>query len=359
VTAEDVVRWKAHRLASGRSIKTVANDIGELRPIWNWGKQNHKITFAENPFSGIAPRPNKRAARPPRGPYSDDEAARILSAARKERAHRRCGGSHGSPASPARALVNWSKPSARMSSKIARTARTTGTLQPRRSRDNHGFASARTQGACGRGVLERCSRIGRLAALLVALPLTFAASARAGQFEDATAAAKRGDYATAFKDILPLAEAGDARAQFNLGLLYAQGLGVPQNYAEAAKWYRLAANQGVAEAQFNLGVLYHHGIGVPQNYAEAAKWYRLAANQGDAVAQYNLGDLYAHGHGVPQNYAEAYFWFDLAAARLPPGLVQQFAEKIRDELATLLRPEDLAQAQQRASAWQPTAQTPQ
>jgi integrase len=86
VTAEDVVRWKAHRLASGRSIKTVANDIGELRPIWNWGKQNHKITFAENPFSGIAPRPNKRAARPPRGPYRDDEAARILSAARKERA---------------------------------------------------------------------------------------------------------------------------------------------------------------------------------------------------------------------------------------------------------------------------------
>jgi len=171
--------------------------------------------------------------------------------------------------------------------------------------------------------LERCSRIGRLAALLVALPLTFAASARAGQFEDATAAYERGDYATAFEKILPLAEAGDARAQFNLC------------------------------------VLYHEGRGVPQDDAEAAKWYRLAANQGNALAQFKLGGLYVAGYGVPQNYAEAYFWFDLAAARLPPGPVQQSAEKIRDELATLLRPEDLAQAQQRASAWQPKAQTPQ
>jgi len=173
------------------------------------------------------------------------------------------------------------------------------------------------------GSLERCSRIGRLAALLVALPLTFAASARVGQFEDATAAYERGDYATAFKDILPLAEAGDARAQFNVGLFYAQGLGVPQDHAEAAKWYRLAASQGYAPAQGSLGALYYLG------------------------------------HGVPQNYAEAYFWLDLAVARLPPGPHQQDAEEIRDELATLLRPEDLAQAQQRASAWQPKAQTPQ
>jgi TPR repeat protein len=207
--------------------------------------------------------------------------------------------------------------------------------------------------------LERCSRIGRLAALLVALPLTFAASARAGQFEDATAAYERGDYATAFEKILPLAEAGDARAQFNLCVLYHEGRGVPQNYAEAAKWFRLAASQGDAKAQFSLGALYAEGQGVPQNYAEAAKWFRLAASQGYAPAQGSLGALYYLGHGVPQNYAEAYFWFDLAAARLPPGPVQQDAEKIRDEVATLLRPEDLAQAQQRASAWQPTAQTPQ
>ena len=75
---------------------------------------------------------------------------------------------------------------------------------------------------------------------------------------------------------------GDAKAQFNLGLKYDTGEGVPQNYTEAAKWYRKAAEQGYAEAQFNLGTLYDEGRGVPQDYAEAAKWYRKAKDQGVA-----------------------------------------------------------------------------
>ena len=61
------------------------------------------------------------------------------------------------------------------------------------------------------------------------------------------------------------------------------GQGVPQDYAEAVKWYRLAAEQGYAAAQYNLGVMYDNGQGVPQDYAEAVKWYRLAAEQGDAM----------------------------------------------------------------------------
>ena len=67
---------------------------------------------------------------------------------------------------------------------------------------------------------------------------------------------------------------------------------MPQNYAEAVKWYRLAADQGDASAQYNLGVMYANGQGVPQNHAEAVKWYRLAADQGNASAQFNLGDMY-------------------------------------------------------------------
>ena len=63
------------------------------------------------------------------------------------------------------------------------------------------------------------------------------------------------------------------------------------------KWYRLAADQGDAGAQYNLGVMYDNGQGVPQNYAEAVKWYRLAADQGDASAQYNLGVMYDNGRG--------------------------------------------------------------
>jgi uncharacterized protein len=64
--------------------------------------------------------------------------------------------------------------------------------------------------------------------------------------------------------------------------------GVPQNYAEALKWYRLAADQGNASAQNNLGGMYAAGRGPPQDYAEALKWYRLAANQGNALGQNNL-----------------------------------------------------------------------
>ena len=74
--------------------------------------------------------------------------------------------------------------------------------------------------------------------------------------------------------------------------MYAEGQGVPQDYAEAVKWFRLAADQGNATAQYNLGLMYDKGQGVPQNYAEAVKWYRLAADQGNAVAQFNLGVMY-------------------------------------------------------------------
>ena len=64
--------------------------------------------------------------------------------------------------------------------------------------------------------------------------------------------------------------------------MYEQGHGVPQDYAEAVKWYRKAADQGDAFAQYNLGVMYDNGEGVPQDQAEAVKWYRKAAEQGDA-----------------------------------------------------------------------------
>jgi TPR repeat protein len=67
--------------------------------------------------------------------------------------------------------------------------------------------------------------------------------------------------------MLPIAEQGDASAQYNLGVMYANGYGVPQDYAEAVRWYRLAAGQGNAKAQYNLGLMYYNGEGVPQDYA--------------------------------------------------------------------------------------------
>jgi TPR repeat protein len=98
----------------------------------------------------------------------------------------------------------------------------------------------------------------------------------AGPFEDGEAAYKSGDYAAAVRLLGPLAEQGDAAAQYNLGVIFAFGHGVPQNLPLAATWYRKSADQGVSDAQYNLGFMYEKGLGVPHDCAEAAKLYRLA-----------------------------------------------------------------------------------
>jgi TPR repeat protein len=121
------------------------------------------------------------------------------------------------------------------------------------------------------------------------------------------------DYKTAVKWFRLAAKQGVARAQYNLGWMYANGHGVPLDYKTAVKWYRLAAKQGFANAQYNLGVMYRKGQGVPQNNKTTVKWYRLAAKQGFANAQYNLGWMYANGHGVPLDYKTAVKWYRLAA----------------------------------------------
>ena len=111
------------------------------------------------------------------------------------------------------------------------------------------------------------------------------------------------------------AEAGDAEAQYKLGLRYYHGHGVPEDYAQAVSWYRKAAQQGYALAQYNLGVMYANGRGVPEDDAQAVSWYRKAAQQGDASAQANLGNMYYRGEGVRKSLVDAYMWVNLAAAQ--------------------------------------------
>lgn len=125
-------------------------------------------------------------------------------------------------------------------------------------------------------------------------------------WDEANAAYQAGDYETAYRELLPMAEQGDAVAQYSLGVMYENGQGLPQDYVEAVRWYRLAAEQELYLAQNNLGVMYYEGRGVPQDYTEAFEWYRLAARQGDAMAQYNLGIMYGHGQGVSPDLIRAY-----------------------------------------------------
>jgi len=179
----------------------------------------------------------------------------------------------------------------------------------------------------------------------VFLCLLLATPAWAG-FDEGVAAYNRGDYATALREFRPLAEQGRAAAQYNLGVMYDKGRGVPQDYAAAVKWYRKAAAQGHAAAQYNLGVMYDNGQGVPQDYAAAVKWYRKAVAQGHATAQYNLGVMYDNGQGVPQDYVQAHKWFNLAATQGDKDAV-----KNRDIVASKMTPADVSKAQKLAHEW--------
>ena len=84
-------------------------------------------------------------------------------------------------------------------------------------------------------------------------------------------------------------EGGDKVAQCNLGLMYYNGNGLPQDYKEAVKWYTKAAEQGYADAQFNLALMYDNGQGVPKDYKEAVKWYTKSAEQGGGTLSTTLG----------------------------------------------------------------------
>ncbi|HTW67486.1 MAG TPA: tetratricopeptide repeat protein [Bryobacteraceae bacterium] len=101
-------------------------------------------------------------------------------------------------------------------------------------------------------------------------------------FHAGLVAFQKGDYVTAANEWRPLADAGDPVAQFNLGLLYVDGRGVPQSAAEAVNWFRRAAEQDYTRAQHNLGAMYASGQGVKRDYVQAYKWLNICAAKGDA-----------------------------------------------------------------------------
>ncbi len=162
-------------------------------------------------------------------------------------------------------------------------------------------------------------------------------------FDKGLAAAQKGDFATALREWTPLAEQGNANAQYNLGQIYKRGQGVPKDIKTALKWYTLAAEQGDAYAQFNLGVMYEMGRGVLQDYKTAVKWYRLAAEQGYASAQYNLGAMYALGMGVLKDYVYAHMWGNIAVS-----IGGKEKGKVRDFVEKKMNPAQIADAQKLA-----------
>ena len=209
-------------------------------------------------------------------------------------------------------------------------------------------------------------------------------------------------FDTAHKLFAPLAEEGNAKSQFYMGAMYNNGQGLPRDYKEAVKWYRLAAEQGHSESQYMLGMAYRKGegvlqshkeatkwllksaeqknlkaqrliranyyqwhkqiaeqgdsyaqrflganyylgLGVTQDYAEAAKWYKKAAEQEDRVAQNILGAMYEKGKGVPKDFVEAYKWFSLSEETVNGRMYKEKIGKRKMTSAQIAKAQKLVQ----------------
>ena len=217
--------------------------------------------------------------------------------------------------------------------------------------------------------------------LIIALTLVYI-PVNAGDLQDGVEAYKEEDFETVLSKWQPLAERGDAKAQFNLGMMYFDGYGDENNYFAAAKWFWRASKQGHAKAQLKLGTMYYQGIGVneskskaaklykmsakrgngkaqtlaglvygeglgvDQDFEEASKWYQLAANQGYATAQYNLGVMYRDGSGVDMDSVKAYSWMLIASEN-----DNDDANNDKDDLEDNMSLEQVSEGKKIAAKW--------
>ena len=144
----------------------------------------------------------------------------------------------------------------------------------------------------------------------------------------------RGEYSAGFKKMMTAAEAGDARAQYFIGLQFASGNA--SGYVEqsrAATWYRKAAVQGYADAENHLGTRYHNGAGVPQDYGLARSWYLFADADGSRDAAFNLGLLAENGLGMPADQGQALVWYRKAASLGHVGAAGKLETERQTQLA--------------------------
>ena len=155
-----------------------------------------------------------------------------------------------------------------------------------------------------------------------------------------------GDLGAALEWYERSAELGFAPAQYRAGNFHEKGFGAPRDVESAKTWYQLAAEQGNASAMHNLAVLFAAGVEGEPDFDSAARWFMRAAELGVRDSQFNLGILAAKGQGLPQDLAESYKWFALAAKS---GDTDAAAK--RDEVAAVMRPDQLEMARGAVELW--------
>jgi hypothetical protein len=139
----------------------------------------------------------------------------------------------------------------------------------------------------------------------------------AADFTQAVESYTKGNYIQAFNIFYTLAKEDDEKAQYNVGLMYAQGLGVQKDMSKAVKWYEKSATQGNAFAQYNLAQYYHYqGSTDTHAYAKAKYWYEKCVKNEVKESYNNLGALYLEGLGVPKDEVKAFELFKQGADKL-------------------------------------------
>lgn len=181
---------------------------------------------------------------------------------------------------------------------------------------------------------------------LLATLVIGALSAHADPLQDGARAFNRADYRSALVNWRPLAVQGNPVAQNNLGIMYLDGKGVPQNTAEAIRYLSLSAAAGSSLGQNNLGGLYRDGKGVPRDFGKAAQWFAASASQGNSAGMYNLGLMYEMGQGMHAEPFHAYMWYALAADQGNLPNASAHARALWDRMT----PAAQAQARQMAAA---------
>lgn len=147
-------------------------------------------------------------------------------------------------------------------------------------------------------------------------------------------------------EIRKAAEAGDAAAQLRLGeTLLQDPARTPENSANAVRWLEMSAENGNTEAMIVLGRLSRTGVGILQNFGNTAKWIQTAAARGNPEGMLELGRLYRDGVGVDKDLVRAYVWFNRSSAARNLDAVRE-----RENIARMLTPEELKEAQKQSSA---------
>ena len=189
--------------------------------------------------------------------------------------------------------------------------------------------------------------------IILLLPLPALGDAATNAFAAGQTAFDDEDYRTAIEQWRRAAALEHAEAEFRLGAMYEEGLGVDADFGRAVHWYRQAAQHGSERAQFNLGHMYGTGSGVPEDESQAAHWYGLAAERGNAHAQYALGMIhYRGGTGIERDLVAAWFWLTVAANSFGVNALRDNANQIRRQASERMTETQRLAAQQRLQAWQ-------